>query len=361
MTIGNTQGKISGLFRWLFSTNAKDIAVQYQVFAGISGQIGSALSFQIRQELSGVGNVYLQGNHHQYNVIVTGHAIVMIFFQVMPAMVGSYANFQLPQMIGAADMSFPRLNNISFWQLPPALLLQIASILSGGAGTGWTLYPPLSDTPYHQGQSVDFSIQSLHIAGISSLQGSQNQITTTINIRAPGLTMDSQPLFVWAIFITAWLLLQSLPVQAGEVAPAEKNQAIYQNQLLAITLLISNQICQNVFRHFRGNTPGYISYRSNSSTSKYRSENENLSYYIAGQIEGDGTIITPTTLRSPAGRKNYPSIQIVFHSKDLPLAQVIQKEQGYGSIARKKGVLAYVYTINCNYGIHSMVLSLIHI
>jgi hypothetical protein len=81
-------------------------------------------------------------------------------------------------------------------------------------------YPPLSDTPYHLGAAVDLSILSLHIAGISSLLGALNLIVTTINIRSPGLTFERLPLFVWAIFITAWLLILSLPVLAGEFAPA---------------------------------------------------------------------------------------------------------------------------------------------
>ncbi len=205
----------TGWRRWIYSTNHKDIGTMYIILSLVAALIGGVMSWMIRLELAEPGIQFFD-NTQFYNVLVTAHGFLMVFFVVMPAMIGGFGNWFVPLMIGAPDMAFPRMNNISFWLTAAGLTLLVSSAFVGeGPGTGWTVYPPLSSIAYHPGAAVDFGILALHLAGAGSILGAINLIVTIFNMRAPGMTFHRMPLFVWAIMVTAFLLLLALPVLAG--------------------------------------------------------------------------------------------------------------------------------------------------
>ncbi len=211
--------------RWFCSTNHKDIGVLYIVTAFIIGLISVCFTMVMRLELMEPGVQYLtmadgSPNGHLWNVLITGHGITMMFFVIIPALFGGFGNYFLPLHIGAPDMAFPRMNNLSYWLYVAGASLAVLSMIApggGGHGTGvgWVLYAPLSTT--ESGMSMDFAIFAVHLSGASSILGAINMITTFLNMRAPGMTLLKTPLFPWAIFCTAWMILLALPVLAGAI------------------------------------------------------------------------------------------------------------------------------------------------
>jgi cytochrome c oxidase subunit I len=223
--------------RWFMSTNHKDIGILYLVTSGVVGFVAVAFTVYMRMELMDPGVQYMcaEGmrfidrgectpNGHLWNVLVTTHGILMMFFVVIPALFGGFGNYFMPLHIGAPDMAFPRLNNLSYWLYVAGSTLAVCSLfapssggdLGTGLGVGWVLYPPLSTT-YEAGFAMDLAIFAVHVSGASSILGSINIITTFLNMRAPGMTLFKVPLFAWSVFITAWMILLALPVLAGAI------------------------------------------------------------------------------------------------------------------------------------------------
>ncbi|MBX2855712.1 MAG: cytochrome c oxidase subunit I [Rhodobacteraceae bacterium] len=213
--------------RWFCSTNHKDIGILYIWTAGLAGLISVAMTVYMRMELMEPGVQYMlmedgvTPNGHLWNVMITGHGVLMMFFVVIPALFGGFGNYFMPLQIGAPDMAFPRLNNLSYWLYVTGTTLALLSVVAPGgngqtgSGVGWVLYAPLSTN--EEGMSMDLAIFAIHVSGASSILGAINIIATFLNMRAPGMTLHKTPLFAWSIFITAILILLSLPVLAGAI------------------------------------------------------------------------------------------------------------------------------------------------
>ncbi|MDF2234552.1 cytochrome c oxidase subunit I [Albimonas sp. CAU 1670] len=213
--------------RWFLSTNHKDIGILYLITSAVLGLISVAFTMYMRLELMHPGVQYMlmedgvTPNGHLWNVMITAHGILMMFFVVIPALFGGFGNYFMPLMIGAPDMAFPRMNNLSYWMYAAGSTLAVLSVVSPGgdqqlgSGVGWVLYAPLSTR--EAGYSMDLAIFAVHVSGASSILGAINMITTFLNMRAPGMTLHKTPLFAWSIFVTAFLILLSLPVLAGAI------------------------------------------------------------------------------------------------------------------------------------------------
>lgn len=171
------------LVRWLGSCKHKDIGTLYFLVGVFGGFVGTAMSLLIRTELSVPGG-FMISDYQFYKSLITAHGLIMIFFFVMPVMIGGFGKWLIPLHLCTCDMAFPRTKNFSFWLLVPAFMLIIGSFfIESGVGGGWTIYPPLSLNMRHSGPSVDIAIFSLHIAGLSSILGSIKFMCTIINLK----------------------------------------------------------------------------------------------------------------------------------------------------------------------------------
>nr|WMH04142.1 cytochrome c oxidase subunit I [Leucocytozoon sp.]WMH04148.1 cytochrome c oxidase subunit I [Leucocytozoon sp.] len=200
--------------------NHKVLGLYYLWIASVFGFYGFILSVIIRTELySASFRIIPQENVNFYNMVFTIHGIIMIFFNIMPGLMGAYGNYFLPILCGSPELAFPRLNSISLLLQPIAfalIVLSTAAEFSGG--TGWTLYPPLSTSLMSISPvAIDVIISGLLVTGVASIMTSLNFITTVVHLRAKGLTLGMLSVSVWSLIVTSIMLLLTLPVLTGGV------------------------------------------------------------------------------------------------------------------------------------------------
>jgi cytochrome o ubiquinol oxidase subunit 1 len=198
---------------WLTSVDHKKIGVMYIILAIIMLLRGFADALMMRaQQAMAFGNAagYLPPEH--YDQIFTAHGVIMIFFVAMPLVTG-LMNLVVPLQIGARDVSFPFLNNFSFWMTVGGAVLVMASLFVGEfARTGWLAYPPLSNIAYSPGVGVDYYIWALQIAGVGTLLSGINLVVTIVKMRAPGMSLMKMPVFTWTALCTNVLIVAAFPI-----------------------------------------------------------------------------------------------------------------------------------------------------
>jgi cytochrome c oxidase subunit I len=199
---------------WVLTTDHKKIGIMYLVLTGVFFCMGGVEALMMRTQLSVPNNTLLTSEH--YNQLLTLHGTTMIFLFVVPVWAG-FGNYFLPLMIGARDMAFPRLNALSFWLLAFGGVVFYATLFWHPPDAGWWSYPPLSESLYSPSGGQDAWIFLIHLTGISSLLGAINFYVTIVNMRAPGMSWNRLPLFIWSLLVYAILLIIALPVVAAAV------------------------------------------------------------------------------------------------------------------------------------------------
>jgi cytochrome c oxidase subunit I len=203
------QPRAAGIWRWITTTDHKDIGILY-IFTGmVFFFIGGLEALMIRTQLAQPGEHFL--SPELYSQIFTMHGTTMIFLFGMPVLIG-LANYLAILMIGARDMAFPRLNAFSYWVfLFGGLVMYSGFILGGAPDAGWFAYAPLTTTQFSPSHGMDLWAMGIILTGVGSIISAVNLIVTIGNLRAPGMTLFRMPVFVWQIFVTAFLMLFALP------------------------------------------------------------------------------------------------------------------------------------------------------
>jgi cytochrome c oxidase subunit 1 len=198
-----------GWTSWLTTVDHKKIGIMYLISAFFFFVIGGVEALLIRVQLGAPNNTFLSPD--TYNQVFTMHATTMVFLAIMPMLVG-FGNYFVPLMIGARDMAYPRLNGLSIWLFIFGGLMLYASFITGGApGAGWFAYAPLSNKTYSPTTGMDYWVLGLMLTGVASIAGALNFIVTTLNMRAPGMTFNRMPLFVWTNLVTSFLIVFAFP------------------------------------------------------------------------------------------------------------------------------------------------------
>ncbi len=229
---GSPEHDLSFIRKYIFSTDHKIIGIQFLLLSLMGLFMGGLMAMMIRWQLGFPEGLMPLGNllpetmvsggvllPEFYNSLVTMHGTFMVFFAIMPLLVGVFGNYLIPLKIGAPDMAFPRLNMWSYWIAFIGMGIMLAGFFveGGHSAAGWTQYAPLSSNPEFTGVVTGQQLWLLSIAilGLSSILGATNYITTVVNLRAPGMTWFRLPLSVWSLFITAILVLLAIPILSG--------------------------------------------------------------------------------------------------------------------------------------------------
>jgi len=235
-------------FHYVWSQDHKMIGKQFLVSSLIWAVAGGLLALGVRWQLGFPGSQVpilhsvfgWEGEMpgEGYNLLMTMHASIMIFFVIIPLLIGAFANFVVPLQIGAHDMAFPFLNALSYWLMWPAFIFMgVSFFVEGhGAGAGWTAYPPLSQQISGDGQTL-WCI-GVWFVGWSSICGAVNYITTIVKMRAPGLTFFRLPLTTWSVFITAILVLCATPVLGAAVTMLASDRTLGSSFFLPMARLV---------------------------------------------------------------------------------------------------------------------------